>query len=198
MKREAVFISSSNQGVLLLECVEAINTMWNYRQQRRSKSARNMRSVSRTKLFNFKGISRFWMHEQQELISIHTFITFAIINLITLGSIFIFWSFWGTFSIARGWSVTVFPGPQNKKHVCYYFERGRRLCSAIYKIEEINSTRELKTSTVSVNIQHWNLACRLLKANTAPNAHYIVRCASVLAWCYVAGHLPEQLIIDLL
>ena len=28
-------------------------------------------------------------------------------------------------------------------HVCYYFERGRRLCSAIYKIAESNSTREL-------------------------------------------------------
>ena len=27
---------------------------------------------------------------------------------------------------------------------------------------------------------------------------YIVRCASVLAWSYVAGHLPEQLVIDLL
>ena len=27
--------------------------------------------------------------------------------------------------------------------------------------------------------------------------HYIVRCASVLAWSYLAGRLPEQLVIDL-
>ena len=54
------------------------------------------------------------------------------------------------------------------------------------------------TSTVSVDIQHWNLASPLPKANTAPNPHQIVWCASVLAWYYVAGHLPEQLVIDLL
>ena len=56
----------------------------------------------------------------------------------------------------------------------------------------------LQTSTVSVDIQHWNLARPLLKSNTARNAHYIVRCASVLAWCYVGGNLPEQLVMDLL
>ena len=44
----------------------------------------------------------------------------------------------------------------------------------------------------------FGMARPLLKANTALNAHYIVRCASVLAWCYVGGHLPEQLVIDLL
>ena len=42
----------------------------------------------------------------------------------------------------------------------------------VYKLKQY-------TSTVSVDIQHWNLACPLLKANTAPNAHYIVWCASV-------------------
>ena len=26
--------------------------------------------------------------------------------------------------------------------------------------------------------------------------HYIAPCASVLAWCYLAGRLPEQLVID--
>ena len=27
--------------------------------------------------------------------------------------------------------------------------------------------------------------------------HYIARCASVLAWCYLAGRLPAQLVVDL-
>ena len=32
---------------------------------------------------------------------------------------------------------------------------------------------------------------------TARNHHYIARCASMLAWCYVAGHRTAQLVIDL-
>ena len=51
-----------------------------YRQHPWSKNARKIRSISQAKLLDSKGIFKFWTYEQQDLISIHKFISFASIN----------------------------------------------------------------------------------------------------------------------
>ena len=75
-------------------------------------------------------------------------------------------------------------------------EQMKNAIDGIFKGYENSRIIQFQFSTVDVNRIQRDLACTLLKANTAPNAHNIIRCASVLAWCYVAGHLPEQLVID--
>ena len=78
------------------------------------------------------------------------------------------------------------------------------LIKKIFRCRKVKSTLWIHKSVEQWSVQHlsylgsswestwkffvyfsfnWNLASPLFKANTAPNPHYIVRCASVLAWC---------------
>ena len=51
------------------------------------------------------------------------------------------------------------------------------------------------------NRHRWSTTLHMHARNSRPTQretnHYIARCASVLAWCYLAGRLSEQLVIDL-
>ena len=51
------------------------------------------------------------------------------------------------------------------------------------------------TVTVVVRIEIW--PARNSRLTQRETNYYIARCASVFAWSYLAGRLPEQLVIDL-
>ena len=55
-----------------------------YRHNTTLKTARNMKSVSQTKVLNFKEIFTFWTHEQQDLTLLQPLIIFASQNLAAL------------------------------------------------------------------------------------------------------------------
>ena len=82
-----------------------------YRQQTGSKNARNMRSVLQVKLLEFKGICRFWIQEQQELIKNHIYVSFASINLAVL-SVKCAWHGFIFSRIFRSWVLSIWNFPR--------------------------------------------------------------------------------------